>query len=161
MDECFVLLLKLNKEMFFFPFSTPKCFPLLYSQSDTTAVRLCWDSSQKDLLQIVLALYHNLADGKVHALGKHRVSFNHQPVTEPDSELLKKILYLMCVDAAYAVKLQCGREYGFADDSQLPRATQLDKLTEEELFGLPTNNLSTEKNFSKFSRLSELANFRK
>ena len=47
-----------------------------------------------------------------------------------------------------------------ADDSELPRATQLDKLTEEELFGLPTNNLNTEKDFSKFSRLSELANFR-
>ena len=66
----------------------------------------------------------------------------------------------MCVDAANAVKLQCGSEYGFADDSELPRATQLDKLTEEELFGLPTNNLNTEKDFSKFSRLSELANFR-
>ena len=50
---------------------------------------------------------------------------------------MKEILYLLHVDVAYAVKLQCGREYGLADDSQLPKATQLDKLTEEELFGCP------------------------
>ena len=66
----------------------------------------------------------------------------------------------MCVDAAYTVNLQCGREYRFADDSQLLRATQLDKLTEDELFGLPTNNLSTERDFSKFSHLSEVAKFK-
>ena len=62
-------------------------------------------------------------------LDKHRFCYKHLPVAETDSKLVKEILYLMCVDAAYAVKLQCGREYGFADDSQLPRATQLDKLT--------------------------------
>ena len=58
------------------------------------------------------------------------------------------------------MKLQCGREYGFADDSQLPRATQLDKLTEDEFFGLSTNNLSTERDFSIFNRLSEVVKFR-
>ena len=58
------------------------------------------------------------------------------------------------------MKLQCGREYRFADDSQLLRATQLDKLTEDELFRLPTNNLNTKSDFSKFSRLSEVAKFR-
>ena len=58
----------------------------------------------------------------------------------------------MCVDAAYTVKIQCG--------SQLPRASQLNKLTEDKLFGLPTSNLSTEKDFSKFNRLSEVVKFR-
>ena len=58
------------------------------------------------------------------------------------------------------MKLQYGREYGFADDSQLLRAIQLSKLTENELFGLPTYNLSTERDFCKFSRLSEVGKFR-
>ena len=58
----------------------------------------------------------------------------------------------MCVDAACRVKIQCG--------SQLPRASQLNKLTEDKLFGLPTSNLSTEKDFSKLSRLSEVVKFR-
>ena len=58
------------------------------------------------------------------------------------------------------MQLQCGREYGLADDSQLPRATQLDKLTEDEFFGLSTNNLSTERDFSIFNRLSEVVKFR-
>ena len=158
MGECFALLLKLN--MFFSLSAHPNAFPNFTHKVTLPLLNCVETSSQKDLLQILPSLYHDLADGKVHTLDKHRVSFNHPPVTEPDSELLKKILYLMCVDAAYAVKLQCGSEYGFADDSELPRATQLDKLTEEELFGLPTNNLNTEKDFCKFSRLSELANFR-
>ena len=117
-------------------------------------------SSQKDLLQVLAAFHCFLADGKMHTLDKYRVSYKHLPVAERDSELVKEILYLTCVDAAYVVKLQCGREYGFADDSQLLRAKQLDKLTEDELFRLPTNNLNTESDFSKFSRLSEVAKFR-
>ena len=110
-------------------------------------------SSRKDLLQILPALYRNLADGNMHTLDKY-VSYKHLPVAEPDSELVKEILYLTCAHIAYPVKLKCGREYGFADDSQLPNATQLEKLTEDELFGLPINNLSTERDFSKFSHLS-------
>ena len=57
-------------------------------------------SSQKDLLQILPALYCDLADGKMHTLDKHCVSYKHLPVAEPDSKLVKEILYLMCVDAA-------------------------------------------------------------
>ena len=79
-------------------------------------------------------------------------------INEPDSELEKEILKRMCVDAAEGIKLQCGREYGFSEIK--PRATQLDKLTPAELLGLPTNNLDTERDLSKFSRLSEVAKFR-
>ena len=91
-------------------------------------------SSQNDLLQILPALYHDLAEGNMHTLNKYHVSYKHLPVVEPDRELVKEILYLMCVYATYAVKLQCGTEYGFTDDSQLPIATQLDKLSEGKLF---------------------------
>ena len=115
MGECFVLLLKLN--MFFSLSAHPNAFPNFTHKVTLLLLNFVETSSQKDLLQILPSLYHDLADGKVHTLDKHCVSFNHPPVTEPDSELLKKILYLMCVDVAYAVKLQCGSEYGFADDS--------------------------------------------
>ena len=84
------------------------------------------------MLQILPALYHDLIDGNMHTLDKYHVSYKNLPVAEPDSKLVNKILYLMCVHAAYAVKLQCGREYEFTDVSQLPRARQLDKLTEKE-----------------------------
>ena len=112
-----MLLLKLNKEMFFSLSAHRNAFPNFTHKVTLPLLNCVETSSQKDLVQILPSLYHDLADGKVHTLDKHRVSFNHPPVTEPDSELLKKILYLMCVDAAYAVKLQCGSEYGFADDS--------------------------------------------
>ena len=64
----------------------------------------------------------------------------------------------MCIDAAEGLKLQCGREYGFSSDEA--RATQLHKLTESQLQGLPTNNLVTETDLSKFSRLAEVAKLR-
>ena len=117
-------------------------------------------SSQKDLVQILSALYLDLAGCEMRRLDKYCVSYKHLPVAEPDSDLMKEILHVICVGAAYGMKLQCSREYRFAGDSQLPRATQLDKLTEDELFGLSTNNLSTERDFSRFNRLSEGAKFR-
>ena len=51
-------------------------------------------SSQKDLLQILPALYHDLTDGNMHTLDKHHESYKQLPVAEPDSELVKKILYM-------------------------------------------------------------------
>ena len=56
------------------------------------------------------------------------------------------------------IKLQCDWEYHFSD-SEPPHQTQLDKLTANELTGLPTSNLDAECNFSKFSWLSEVARF--
>ena len=70
---------------------------LLYSQSDTTTLNNVETNSQKDLLQILLALYRDLNDGNMHALDKYPVSYKHLPVAEPDSESVKEILY-MCVD---------------------------------------------------------------
>ena len=110
----------------------------------------CLETSQKYLFQRLPALYRDLTNGNMHTLD--RVSYKHLAVAQTDNDLVKEILYLMCVDAAYRVKIQCG--------SQLPRASQLNKLTEDKLFGLPTSNLSTEKDFSKLSRLSEVVKFR-
>ena len=58
----------------------------------------------------------------------------------------------MCVPAAVAIKLQCGREYGFSDQRQ--RATDLSKLTASDRSGLPTNNCISEQDLSKFDKES-------
>ena len=65
---------------------------------------------------------------------------------------------MMCNDAALGIKLQCGKKYGFSDDDV--RAIELHKLNEGELKSLPSNNLVTERDLSKFSRLSDVAKFR-
>ena len=71
---------------------------------------------------------------------------------------------MMCTDAADGIKLQCGREYGFSDPDIKPRATELDKLSAEDFYLriklLPTNNLDTERDLSKFSRLPGVARLR-
>ena len=108
-------------------------------------------SSQKDLLQVLLAFHPDLADGKMH-------TFLQTPTSSGTRQRTSERNFISNVRECS--KLQCGREYGFSDDSQLLTATQLDKLTQDELLGLPTNNLSTERDFPKFSRLSEVAKFR-
>ena len=54
------------------------------------------------------------------------------------SDLSKRIVDKMCISAAAAVKLQCGKEYGFSDTEK--RETDLSTLAANELKGLPTNN---------------------
>ena len=66
----------------------------------------------------------------------------------------------MCTDASRTVKLQCGRECGFAaDDKALPRATQLQLFPEQELAKMPTHNIDTERDLAKFSHLAVVAMF--
>ena len=68
----------------------------------------------------------------------------HVPVSCNLTEVEELIVKQLCVSAAEGVKLQCGREYGFADGEQPLRATDLTKLTKAELKDLPTNNLAAE-----------------
>ena len=64
----------------------------------------------------------------------------------------------MCISAAAAVKLQCGREYGFSDAEK--RAADLSTLAANELEGLPTNNLVTERGLLRFDREAQYAKSR-
>ena len=106
---------------------------------------------QLQLLQIIPALYHDLCEMKVDTLENYTVIYKHLNIQETDTTLGKEVLNLMCKDAAVGIKLQCGREYSFSCEDA--RATELHKLTEGQLKGLPTNNLF------KFSRLAEVAKY--
>ena len=110
------------------------------------------------LLTILPKLYTDLCNCDMNTLNRYSVMYKHLPIDEPNNELGKEITRRMCIDAADGIKLQCGREYGFSGSDV--RATQLDKLPPTELSGLLTNNLDTERDLSKFSRLSEVAKFR-
>ena len=103
-------------------------------------------------------LHHHLSAGKMDTLDNYTVTYKHLKIQESDTVMGKEILNLMSAVAALGIKLQWGREYGFLDDDV--RATELRKLNAEELKGLPTNNLVTERDLSKLSSLSEVAKFR-
>ena len=60
----------------------------------------------------------------------------------------------MCISAASAVKLQCGREYGFSDAEK--RATDLSTLAVNELEVLSTNNLVTKRDLSEKHKLQKV-----
>ena len=68
----------------------------------------------------------------------------------------------MCLHAAQVFDRQTGREYGFGKFclSNPPRATELNLLSNEELVGLPTNNLESERHLAGFGRRAAVAKFR-
>ena len=104
-------------------------------------------SDQSQLLHIFPTLHEDFSDGKMGTLKGFLVSYKHLPIDEPKSENIQELLKRMCTDAVEGIMLQCDREYGFSD-TEPPQATQLNKLTVNELIDLQTNNLDTERDFS-------------
>jgi len=115
-------------------------------------------SDQNELLKVFPKLYEGLNAKKLDTLQHFLVSYKHLVIEEPTNTLTSKLLEKMCLDAAEGIKLQCGREYGFSESDA--RATELHKLSVEQLQGLPTNNLDAERDLSRFSRLAQVANYR-
>ena len=111
-------------------------------------------STQQELLVTLPKLHTDLQNGKMDTLSTFVVEMRHVPVEKPTTELGSKLLNLMCLEAAEGVMLQCGAEYGFAQESS-KRATDLSLLTEEELEGLATGNLKCERHLSVFDNRSE------
>ena len=89
------------------------------------------------------------------------VYYPHNKVLKLTSDLCCKILKKMCLHAAQVFDCQKGREYGFGNFRLLnpPRATELHLLTDEELAGLPTNNLESERHLAGFGKRAEVAKF--
>ena len=61
------------------------------------------------------------------------------PIPTLSSELATTIVTMMCHSAAEAVKLQCGREYGFSEGEE-EQATDLSTMNEAELDGYETKS---------------------
>ena len=114
-------------------------------------------SSQIQLLQILPKLYSDLTDGK-ETLAKLCCFNSWNVISYFDQQSIRKNFKDMCTSAASAVKLQCGREYGFGDDKA--RATNLSLLNDSDLEGLPTNNLIAERDLSRFDRKANVAKSR-
>ena len=81
-------------------------------------------SNQADLLLLLPQLYIDLSNKNIDTLQRFIISIHGMPTPTLSDNLSKKIIDMMCVSAAAAVKLQCGREYGFAEGEQI-RATDL------------------------------------
>ena len=115
-------------------------------------------SSQTELLKILPSLYNDLLLKKVGTLKAFQLDIRRINIKEP-SELGLQIINDMCLSADEAIKLQCGREYGFPDGEE-QRAAVLATEEPEKLVSLPTNNLITEIDFSKFDRVAKVAKSR-
>ena len=97
-------------------------------------------------------LYNELRQGKFSTLNDYVVDVTGVHVEKPCDELSLFILTKTYEAAADGIKLQCGREYGFAAANQNPRTSDISSMTETQLQGLPTNNLSAERNLAIFDK---------
>ena len=111
-------------------------------------------SIQADLLLILTKLHEDLKAKRVDILSKFIVSIHGMSTPTLSSDLSKRNVDKMCISAASAVKLQCGREYGFSDAEK--RATDLSIMAANKLEGLPTNNLVTVRDLLRFNRDAKL-----
>ena len=116
-------------------------------------------SLQSQLLTTFPQLYEDLKSGKIDTLKDFIVRRRHFEVKALTSQAENLLLKKFCESAAAVIKLQCGREY-FPEPTDIPRATQLNTLSLQELEGLPTNNLKAERVFSHFDKRAGIAKMR-
>ena len=114
-------------------------------------------STQKQLCNILPQLKIDLRDGKCDTLAEFRVPRHQYQVKDLTSDLELHILKMMCVDASNSIERQCDREYNPTPGplAHPPRATIICNEPEDELDGLPTNNLQCERDLSHFDRKSK------
>ena len=111
-------------------------------------------TTQADLLHILPRLHNDLKAKRMDTLQNYHIEYSFQP-EEPVSPVELYILGEFCTKAAVDLATQRGKEYGFSTETgSAPRATVLTSLTEEDLEGLPSNNLDCERDLAKFDKLA-------
>ena len=97
---------------------------------------LCMErSSQTELLKILPSLYNDLLLKKVDTLKAFQFDIQRINIKEP-SELGLQIIN-MCLSAAEAIKLQCGREYGFTDGEEQHATVLATEESQRNLLAYP------------------------
>jgi hypothetical protein len=111
-------------------------------------------ATQSECKQLMPTIYDDLKHKKMDTLSEkpeYAVEYSFE-VPEPTEEIEKLLLDKFCVGVAESLKTQKGREYGF-DSSKKQRATNLALLSDEELNGLPPNNMICERQLGKVDYL--------
>ena len=116
--------------------------------------------TQDDLCKIFPQLFKDLQNGSLDTLNPYMVKYRHIVIQEPTSEVEIMLLKEMCHDAAKTIELQCGREYGFGENTLPQRATEIHKLSDEEKKDLERNNILAERELGVFDHRSVVANSR-
>jgi hypothetical protein len=114
--------------------------------------------NQEELIPLLVKLEEDLRSGDMSTLKDYMVVWRRVALPEI-TEVVKMMLDKMCKQASSVVKLQCGREYGIEDATSQPRATELHKLTPEQLRDLPTENCINERDLAHFSHIASVAKF--
>ena len=116
-------------------------------------------STQNDLVKVLPHLHDDLQNNLTDTLSSYIVPYSFE-VEKPETPVEVYLLQCMCQQAAKDLATQRGREYGFQRTAESagnaePRATELHKLSPEDLCNLPTNNLECERDLSKFDKLAK------
>jgi hypothetical protein len=113
---------------------------------------LCEKALQADFKHIMPQLYNDLTCKKTDTLANYVVNYSF--VVKPVGDVIGEIIIdQFCMQASKDLQLQKGREYGFSSDRGKQRATNLAALSENEIEGLPTNNMICERHFGRLDHL--------
>lgn len=115
---------------------------------------------QQELLKVLPQLVSDLEKGSMDTLATYRVEYHHITTPTATTGLEKVLLQKMCHHAAITLRRQVQEYLEENADDEAPRATQLYKLSPEQLDDLPTNNNVCESDFSNFSNLAAVAKSR-
>ena len=124
-------------------------FPFLHAVEKVTTPQL---------KKILPQLHQDLLEGKIDTLKDYVIESKIGNVDILSGDLELKMLPMLTKAAADCIQLQCGREYGFAANSDTDhRAADLTKVSDDILLFAPTHNLVAERKLSVFSRISKTA----
>ena len=115
-------------------------------------------STHADLPFTLPKLHKDMKTKRKGIWSKFTVSVHGMSTPTLSSDLSKRIVDKMCISAATEVKIQYRREYGFSDAEK--RATDLSTLAANDLEVLPTNNLVTKRDLSRYDREAQVAKSR-
>lgn len=108
--------------------------------------------TQEQFVNTLPKLYADLMNSKLSTLEGYSVPYKFSIEWELEN-VHEAILSKICVQVAKNLKVARGREYGIVDDNDRPlkeRGTQINLLSREELLGLPTNNILSERELAMF-----------
>ena len=119
-------------------------------------LNMCELETPETLLSILSALYHDFNNSSMDTLQKYTVEYSFE-VKQPVSKLENYILERFCKQGAIDLQRQRGREFGFSNESEKPRCSDLTKVDPEVLSKLSVHNLLCETDLSHMDKIANRA----
>lgn len=105
--------------------------------------------TQENFVNLLPLLYEDLLAGKIDTLVDYKVTYKFKFDEVPD-QLEQSMLDIFSRQAASNLLIARGKEYGIGEQAGKERGTKLYLMSKNDLCGLPTNNIISERELAAF-----------